>query len=498
MAEIIIICFTLYTVALFVVKRISTRRGNVSNEAYFKANRRSPWLVVAYGGIGASLSGVTFMSVPGYVQSSAFTYFGVVVGNMIGFMIIALVLLPLYYKLNLTSIYGYLNRRFNFVAQKTGSAFFFISRLLGSALRMYIVVYVLYEFVFKAMGIPFWIPASVFIAIILFYTLQGGLRVIIWTDMLQTTFLLTATVLTLFFILKEVNMSFSELLKASSAEGYSKLIETDWKAGNFYMKQILSGIVLAIAMTGLDQDMIQKNLSCRNLKDAQKNMFVLSASLIAVNLLFLTLGASLLYYANHTGFILPDNPDSIYPAIAFNLSVVTMVLFIIGLLAAGYSSADGTLTALTTVICYDFLGFTNSNDKITESRQTRQRKTVHILCAILYFCVIIIFRPFHNQSLIKMVFDIAALSYGPLLGMFCFGLFTKWKINTVCEKIIPIVAVAAPVICYFLRLFSTELFNGYQIGFELLIINGLLTFIGLWILTINFSILPMFLRRVKA
>ena len=477
MSTLIIICFTLYTAALFIVTRFATRKTKNSNEAYFRANRKSPWLVVAYGGIGATMSGVTFMSVPGFVSSSAFTYFGVIVGNMIGYLIVALLLLPLYYKLNLTSIYSYLNQRFGFRTQRTGSLFFFVSRLLGSALRMYLVVYVLYEFVFRAMGIPFWVPAATFIAIILLYTLSGGIRAVVWTDTLQTTFMLIATLLTIFFILREVDLSFFSFIKTASSEGYTKLIETDWRAGNFYWKQLLSGIFLTIALNGLDQDMIQKNLSCRTLRDAQKNVFVLSISLIVVNLLFLTLGAALLYYAKNTGFILPENPDSIFPAIAFSLSKVTMVLFIIGLLAAGYSSADGTLTALTTVICYDFLGF--QKDEITEKQKTRTRKIVHIICAILFLCVIILFKPFHDESLIKTLFDIAALSYGPLLGMFGFGLFTKWKIDQKHEKLIPVIAVLAPTICFFLKSFSAELFNGYRFGFELLIINGLITFSGI-------------------
>ena len=477
MSAIICICFALYTATLFLVTRLTTRHGNSSNDAYFRANRKSPWFVVAYGGIGATISGVTFMSVPGFVASSGFTYFGVVLGNMLGYLIVAIILLPLYYKLNLTSIYVYLNQRFGLWSQRTGSLFFFLSRLIGSALRMYLVVYVLYEFVFKAMGVPFWVPAVVFISIILLYTLQGGIRVVVWTDTLQTTFMLVATLLTFFFILQKVDLSFLHFLKTASSEGYTQLIETDWRAGNFFLKQILSGIFLTIALNGLDQDMIQKNLSCRTLKDAQKNVFVLSLSLIVVNLLFLTFGAALLIYAKNTGFMLPDNPDSIFPAIAFNLSHITIVLFIIGLLAAGYSSADGTLTALTTVICYDFLGF--ATDNMTEKQKTNRRKIVHVVCAFLFLCVILLFRPFHNESLIKTIFDIAALSYGPLLGMFSFGLFTKWKINPRYEKFVLAIAVMAPICCYLLKLFSADLFNGYTFGFELLIINALLTFLGM-------------------
>ncbi|MDR2037653.1 MAG: sodium:solute symporter [Bacteroidales bacterium] len=536
MAAIILVCFVLYSAMLFGVTRITSR--NATNDTYFRANRKAPWPVVAYGMIGASLSGVTFMSVPGYVQTSQFTYFGVVIGNLIGYIVIALVLLPLYYKLDLTSIYTYLQKRFGFWSHRTGSFFFIVSRMLGSALRMYLVVYVLYEFVFRSWGIPFWVPAVVFIALILLYTLKGGLRTIIWTDTLQTTFMLLATIFTIYFILRETDLSLFTLLKNASAEGYTKLIETNWRSDNFFLKQLVSGAFLTIAMNGLDQDMMQKNLSCRNLKEAQKNVFSLSFSLIFVNLLFLTLGAALLYYASHTGFALPEKSDSIFPAIAFDLSTITVVLFVIGLLAAGYSSADGTLTSLTTAICFDFFEFDRKKSAegkikfpvksvigilafclllavllildvlhdpvqqkigslllfaavflfvfyvlsilterdIPQKDQVKTRKIVHIICAVLFFCIIVIFRPFHDDSLIKMVFNIAALSYGPLLGLFCFGLFTKWQVN---EHYVPFVAVAAPLICYVLKLYSAEWFNGYVFGFELLLLNGLLTFLGL-------------------
>ena len=537
MATIIFICFLGYTLLLFGINWLTAKQG--SNDTFFRANKKSPWPIVAYGMIGANISGVTFMSVPGYVQSSQFTYFAFILGNVLGYVAIALILLPLYYKLDLTSIYAYLEKRFGFWSRHCGSFFFFISKLMGAAVRMYLVTFVLYEFVFKHWGIPFWIPAFIFTVIMLLYTIKGGLRTIVWTDTLQTTFLLLAAGFTIYFILKDTGFSLWELLRESSEAGHTKIVETDWKAGSFFWKQIVSGMFLTIAMNGLDQDMMQKSLSCKNLRSAQKNAFTLSLSLVLVNLLFLVLGATLLHYASHVSFALPEKADKIFPVIAFDLSTVTIVLFIIGLLAAGYSSADSALTALTTAICFDFLGFdrdkkstqttvknsftklsiiglvcvllaviissgiiihpvwktllpvilfagvlsfiffglTISTEKnIPDENKVKVRKIVHIICSILFFSIIVAFEPFHTDSLIKTVYDIASLTYGPLLGLFCFGLFTKWQIK---EEYVPFIAIASPVICYILKLYSEEFFNGYKFGFELLLVNGLLTFIGL-------------------
>ena len=475
----ILIVFVLYTVLLFVIAYFSSRKSD--NASFFTGNRKSPWFVVAYGMIGASLSGVTFMSVPGGVYTGQFTYLPLVLGYVIGYAVIAFVLLPLYYRLNLTSIYSYLEMRFGPKSEKTGAAFFILSRLLGSALRMYLVVFVLYEFVFKAWGMPFWVPAVVFIGIILLYTFKGGIKTVVWTDTLQTTFLLLAALLTAVFILKDLDISIGDLLKRSSEQGYTKMFETDWTHNKFWLKQLLSGAFITITMTGLDQDMMQKNLTCKNLRDAQKNVLTSSLLFVIVNVLFLCLGASMIYYAQQTGFALPVNEagvvvnDKIFPSVAFSLSTLTSVLFVVGLVAAGYSSADGTLTALTTTFCFDFLHFDKKS--LTENQVTKYRKLIHVGFAVLYLVVIILFRPFHNESLIDKIFDIAGFTYGPLLGLYTFGLFVKNRRAN--DRAVPYIAIASPIISYLLKLYSKDLFFGYQFGFEILIVNGLLTFCAL-------------------
>lgn len=479
MESTILICFLAYTLLLFVVMWLTSRRG-AGNDAFFRGSRRSPWPVVAYGMIGASLSGVTFMSVPGGVYAGQFTYMPLVFGYVLGYAVIALVLLPLYYKLNLTSIYSYLNQRFGVASEKTGALFFIVSRLLGSALRMYLVVFVLYEFVFRAWGIPFWVPAVVFIAIILLYTFRGGIKTVVWTDLLQTTFLLLAAVATVMVILNRLDMGLGELLKVSAEKGYTRMWETDPAAPKFWVKQVVSGMFITITMTGLDQDMMQKNLTCKSLRDAQKNVMTSSLLFIVVNILFLCLGAALLAYAGQTGFALPVNevgeviPDKIFPSVAFSLSGFTAICFVLGMVAAGYSSADGTLTALTTTFCYDFLGFGKDGAR-SEARELRTRRLVHVAFALLYLLVIMAFRPFHRQSLIDTLFDVAGFTYGPLLGLYTFGLFSRGRVR---DRWVPVVAVLSPVVCYLLKLYMPQ-WTGYHFGFEILLLNGLLTFVGL-------------------
>lgn len=482
MSAIILTCFVVYTMLLFLVTWLTSRKA--SNDTYFRGNRKSPWYVVAYGMIGASLSGVTFMSVPGGVYTGQFTYLPLVLGYILGYLAIAYVLLPLYYKLNLTSIYSYLGERIGNVSERTGSLFFIISRLLGSALRMYLVVFVLYEFMFKNWNIPFWVPALVFIIIILMYTFRGGIKTVIWTDTLQTTFLLLAAVATLVFILKDLDISFVGLVSQLADSGSTRVFDTDWHSNKFYLKQILSGAFITITMTGLDQDMMQKNLTCKTLKDAQKNMITFSLSLVVVNLLFLFLGGALLYYAQQTGFALPLNEagvvvnDKIFPSVAFSLGTFTSVVFVVGLVAAGYSSADGTLTALTTTFYHDFIHLDKSQ-RYTEQQKVRFRKLIHVSFAMLYLLVIIAFKPFHNQSLIDTIFDVAGYTYGPLLGLYAFGLFTRYEVK---DKYVPVVAILSPVICYILKLNSQEWLWGYRFGFEIILLNGLLTCLGLFII----------------
>ena len=485
---IILICFAAYTLLLFGIMWLSSRKAS-DNDAFFRGQRKSPWFVVAYGMIGASLSGVTFMSVPGGVYYGQFTYLPLVFGYVLGYVAIATILLPLYYKLNLTSIYTYLNQRFGIASEKTGAAFFILSRLLGSALRMYLVVFVLYEFVFRSWGIPFWVPAVIFIAIILLYTFRGGVKTVVWTDTLQTTFLILAAVVTVIFILKELDINLMQLLRRSSEAGYTRVFETDPTASKYYWKQIVSGMFITITMTGLDQDMMQKNLTCKSLRSAQKNVLTSSLLFIVVNIIFLCLGAALIAYCQSSGFPLPVNEagvvvgDKIFPAVAFHLSTFTAVVFILGMVAAGYSSADGTLTALTTTFCYNFLGFgkAEKENEPTFTLFNRQlstlatRRWVHVGFAAIYLLVIMAFRPFHNQSLIDTLFDIAGFTYGPLLGLFTFGLFTRCTLR---DRWVPLVAILAPVICYLLKIY-VPLWTGYHFGFEILLLNGLLTFIGL-------------------
>lgn len=487
----ILICFIVYTCLLFGITFLTSRQA--TNDTFFRGNRRSPWFVVAYGMIGASLSGVTFMSVPGGVYSGQFTYFPLVLGYVVGYAVIAFLLLPLYYRLNLTSIYSYLEQRFGGTSERTGALFFIISRLLGSALRMYLVVFVLYEFVFRSWGLPFWAPAVVFIVLILLYTFRAGIKTVVWTDTLQTTFLLLAAIITVIAILNQMDISLFELLRRSSEAGNTRLFETDPTAPKYYWKQILAGAFITITMTGLDQDMMQKNLTCKSLQAAQKNVLTSSILFIIVNLIFLCLGAALIYYAQQTGFALPTNEagavvsDKIFPAIAFSLSGFTAVVFVLGMVAAGYSSADGTLTALTTTFCYDFLHFgkdaDNANDatlpKEDTKKELRIRRLVHIGFAILYLLVIIAFRPFHNQSLIDTLFDVAGFTYGPLLGMYAFGLFTKIQVH---DRWAPLIAIICPILCYILKMNSEAWLGGYHFGFEILLVNGLLTFIGLWLI----------------
>ena len=510
----ILLCFAAYTLLLFAVMWFTGRRGAKGNEAFFRAGRRSPWPVVAYGMIGASLSGVTFMSVPGDVLANKWFYMPMVLGYVLGYATIALVLLPLYYKLNLTSIYSYLGQRFGIRSEKTGALFFLISRLLGSALRMYLVVFVLYEFVFSHWGIPFWVPAVVFIAIILLYTFSGGIKTVVWTDTLQTTFLILAAVATVAAILNTMDMGIGDLLAISAEQGYTKMFNTDPMAPKFWVKQVLAGMFITITMTGLDQDMMQKNLTCKTLRDAQKNVMTSSLLFIVVNIVFLCLGAALIAYASQTGFELPLGSDGrvvgdkIFPAIAFHLSGFTAVCFVLGIVAAGYSSADGTLAALTTTFCYNFLGFgtekwseggvggSEGGVKVTNAKDGCNvpltppslplhssftpiaiRRIVHVGFALVFLLIIIAFRPFHSDSLITIIFDVAGFTYGPLLGLYAYGLFTKRPAR---DSWVPFIAVASPLLCYFLKLYAPA-WLGYRFGFEILLLNGAVTMLLLWL-----------------
>jgi Na+/proline symporter len=475
--EYIFLTFMVYTLLLFAVSFITSRKAD--NESFFTGNRVSPWYVVAYGMIGASLSGVTFISVPGAVGKDSFSYLVMVLGYFIGYLVIIKILLPLYYRLNVISIYSYFRNRFGFYTYKSGASYFLLSRIIGASFRMYLIISVLQAFVFDSWHIPFWVTVALFIGLIMLYTFKAGIKTIVWTDTLQTTFMLASVFLTLWFISDHLNLGMSELFNKISKSDYSKVFITDWHHPRFFVKQFVAGMFMSIVMTGMDQDMMQKNLTCRTLKDSQKNMFWMSFSLIPINLIFLLLGAALYIYAASTGMTLPEKSDHLFPAVALgSLGPVAGVTFIIGLVAAAYSSADSALTALTTSFSIDILGI-DKEGRYTKEKQVRIRKLVHFAVAFTLFLVIILFNAISRESVINELFKIAGYTYGPLLGLFAFGLFTKYKIY---DKGVVAVVIAAPVISYLLNIYSKQLFNNYVFGFELLIINGLLTFAGLFLI----------------
>ena len=471
----ILFVFLVYTMVLFTVTWFTARKAD--NQSFFIGNKVSPWFVVAYGMIGASLSGVTFMSVPGWVKDTQFSYMVVVFGYLFGYFVIALVLLPLYYRLKLTSIYSYLDQRFGYWSYKTGAGFFILSRTLGASLRMFLVISVLQTFVFDAWNIPFWVNVLIFIILIILYTMKGGIRTIIWTDTLQTTFMLLAVVLSVIYIRRDLGVTFGNLITTVKEGHYSTMFITDWHHPRFFIKQFFSGMFITIVMTGLDQEMMQKNLSCKNLKEAQKNMFTFSGILVFVNFLFLFLGALLLIYVQGRGVVV-NSSDEIFPTVALKyLSPMAGLVFLIGLISAAFPSADGAITSLTTSISIDFLKLDDRHE-LSEMRKTRIRYTVHLIIAALFFISIMIFSVLNDRAIIDKLFTIAGYTYGPLLGLYSFGLFTN---RIVKDRVTPFIAVFSPVACFFLSKYSVELFNGYKFGFELLLLNGLITFIGLYL-----------------
>jgi Na+/proline symporter len=395
----------------------------------------------------------------------------------VGYFVIATVLLPLYYRLKLTSIYSYLDQRFGFWSYKTGAGFFILSRILGASLRMFLVINVLQIFVFDAWHVPFWVNVLIFIFLIIIYTLKGGIRTIVWTDTLQTTFMLLAMVLSVIYISREMGSPVARLMSEVTSGDISRMFITDWHHERFFVKQFFSGMFITIVMTGLDQEMMQKNLSCPNIRDAQKNMFTFSGILVFVNFLFLFLGALLLIFSQ-TKAIAVASTDDLFPTIAFNyLGPVAGIVFLIGLISAAFPSADGALTSLTTSVTLDFLGLDKRHD-LSENSRTKIRYITHITIALVFFIAIIIFRAVNDRAVIDKLFTIAGYTYGPLLGLYSFGLFTKRQVR---DRITPVVALISPVICYFLSMYSQVLFNGYKFGFELLLVNGFITFTGLLI-----------------
>jgi SSS family transporter len=475
----ILIIIAVYFIFLIGISYFTSK--NDSNNSFFKANNKSPWYVVAFGMIGASLSGVTFISVPGWVQGSQFSYMQIVIGYLFGYITIAYVLLPVYYKANITSIYEYLGTRFGNITHKTGAFFFFISRVLGAAFRLFLVASVLQYFMFDEWNIPFELTVILSILLIWVYTYKGGIKTIVWTDTLQTFFMLFAVFAAIKIILDSFGWTLLEGLNSEEFKKYSQIIfSEDGNDKKFWLKSFLGGMFIAIAMTGLDQDMMQKNLTCKNTKEAQWNILSLGFVLIIVNFIFLFLGALLFIYADKNGISIPKIGDSIktdllFPEIALNgnLGTPIAIVFVLGLIAAAYSSADSALTALTTSFCFDFLNIGSKEKK----QQKSIRKNTHIGVSILLIIVIIIFKHVLEDNVISSLLKVASYTYGPLLGLFAFGIFTKHKTK---EVFVPLITILSVVFTAVLNNYSELWFNGYQFGYDLLIVNGLFTYFGLF------------------
>jgi len=470
-----------------------TSKKSSDNSTFFTANRNSKWYLVAFGMIGTALSGVTFISVPGEVGNPAgneFKYFQFVLGNAIGFIIIATVLLPLYYRMNLTSIYTYIEERLGIYSYKTAASIFLLSRTIGSSFRLYLVVIVLQRFIFDSYGVPFWATVLISLGLIWSYTFKGGLKTIIITDTLQTLFLVSSVILTIYFICDSLNLNLVEAFDTIKNSGYSKVFfYEDFMTSKFHVsKQLLGGIFVTIAMVGLDQDMMQKNLSCNNIKEAQKNMFTFTSVFVIVNIFFLSVGALLYIYASKNGIELPldhvtgkPRTDFLFPEIAFNhLSMIPAVVFMLGLTAATFATTDSALTALTTSFCVDFLGFSKRED-LNSPAAIKTRHSVHIGISLLMFSVILLFNAVNNAAVVSAIFTVASYTYGPLLGLYGFGLFMKNR--GVKDKLVPFICLLSPAICFFLNANSKTLMAGYTFDNELIVINGLITFIGLLLIS---------------
>jgi Na+/proline symporter len=493
MSSLLLFSFVIgYFLLLLGVAWRTSRHSN--NESFYIGNRNSNWMLVAFGMIGTSLSGVTFVSVPGTVGDfagdsfKAFGYFQVVIGYWIGYLVIAFVLLPLYYRLHLTSIYNYLQSRFGNIAYRTGALFFILSRTVGATARLYLVINVLHFFILRELGVPFWATSFVILLMILLYTFEGGVKTIVYTDTLQTTFMLVGLVVCMIYILQHLGLSFGAAYQALDEKGYTSIFNTDIRSKGFFVKQIVGGMFIAIAMTGLDQEMMQKNISVRNLRDSKKNVLTFSVIMVLVSSLFLFLGGLLYLFALHNGATYQAHQlllggkrvigDDLFPMLSLHfLPRAVSIIFILGLISALFPSADGALTALTSSFCIDLLDLKNKPD-LSEQQKKRTRMTVHVGFALLFLLCIGIFKWIDDKSIVNKILDLAGYTYGPLLGLFAFGIFTKRTLpNT---GWIMVVSLLAPVACYFISQHAAQWFGGFQIGIELLLLNGILTFLGLW------------------
>ncbi len=479
-SSIILLCILIYFCLLIGIAYFTGKNAN--SESYFLGNKKSLWFVVAFGLIGDSLSGVTYISVPGSVKAAQFNYFQMVLGYVIGYWAISYVLLPIYYKMQLTSIYTYLQNRIGSVSQRTGAFFFLLSRIIGAGARLYLAAIVLQRFVFDGFGIPFPITVSVIILLMLIYTYKGGIKTLVWTDMMQSSFLLLGVICSIIFICNEMHLSLGDMIAEVKKSEYAQVFFWDWKAKNYFWKQFFGGAFIAICMTGLDQNMMQKNLSCKSLNEAQKNLNAFSFIVVLVNLLFLALGALLYIYANSKQITIPERGDELFPFLAFNhLGMFAGLVFVIGLTAATFNSADSVLTTLTTSFYIDFL----RKDTDNTEEHTKLRTVIHIGFAVVLLITVLLFKLFSDQSMIFLVMDIAAITYGPLLGLFAFGIFTNKNPK---DALVPLVCLVSAGICVFLYSATKQKvawLNGYAFGQELLIINGFITFIGLWIISLG-------------
>lgn len=467
----------IYFLGLLVVAWYTSRNSN--NESFFIGNRNSNWFLVALGMVGTSMTGVTFLSVPGTVGANHFGYFQIVIGYWLGYFVVAFVLLPLYYRLHLTSIYDYLNQRFGMVAYKTGSLFFILSRTLGATARLYLVINVLQIFILDNMGIPFWLTTIVVLLMILLYTYEGGVKTIVFTDVLQTVFMLIALVVCIIYVMKFLDVSFIQTIDQLRFEGYTKIFNGDVYSNTFWLKQIIGGAFITIAMTGLDQEMMQKNISVKRLKDSKKNIFTFSTIMVIVNLLFLFLGGLLYLMAASNNLMVKG--DDLFPEIALHyLPAWVSIIFVIGIISTIFPSADGAITALTSSFCIDILGL-KRKENISEKEMKKKRIAVHLSFTVVFLLCILVFKLIDNKSIIDVLLRIAGYTYGPLLGLFSFGILTKRNLPKGYSTLF--ICLIAPVLCYLIHLYGEEFLGGFKIGIEMLVLNGLLTFIGLWLIS---------------
>ena len=459
-----------YFLLLILVGFVTTRK--VNSEMFFTANRNSPWYLVAFGMIGTTLSGVTFISIPGEVGNTHWTYLTLVFGNCVGYIVIALVLLPLFYRQNLVSIYSWLGTRFGEKARLTGSFFFIVSQLVGASFRLFLVVGVLQLAFFDAIGVPFWLTVLITIVFVWIYTVRGGIKTIVWTDTLQTVFILISVGLTIVVVNKALDFNFSSAIAAIKESPLSRVFDFDWRSGQNTVKQFLAGVAITVCLNGLDQNMMQKNLTCRSLRDCKTNMFSFSFLFLVTNVLFLMLGALLYIYAEREGIVLPGKSDDVFPFLSLNYFGATAGLFfLLVITASAYSSVDSSLTAMTTSFCIDFLKIDQGNKE-----EKKKRIGVHIMFSLLMIFVVVLFRELNNSSVISSLFKAVGYTYGPLLGLFTFGLTTKYQVR---EKYLPWVCLLSPVVSYVVNCYSEQLLFGYNFGFEILLLNGFLCYLGL-------------------